>query len=215
MSLENKIIEQYGKRLQTDALYNSEYSRQADVERYAKIKKLLSRHLPQGGKVLEIGAGQGDNVSLLRMCGFTDIVLNELLPDRIRAIKERHPKLQVYAGNAIDLKIDEQFDCIFQSTVFTSILHASDRQALAAKMWSLLKPGGVILWYDFIYNNPKNSGVRKVSVSEVKSLFPESAQREIMKITLAPPIGRRVGKLYSLFNLPLLRSHILAVFHKK
>jgi hypothetical protein len=149
-------------------------------------------------------------------CGFRkeNIFLNELLPERVKAIKSNHSGTTVFEGDALKINFGKTFDCVYQSTVFTSILDDQSRKQLAIKMWDLLNPGGIILWYDFIYNNPKNPDVRKVSISEAKDLFPMCNHSEIRKITLAPPIGRRVGNLYSLFNLPFLRSHIIAVFRK-
>ena len=81
-------------------------------------------------------------------------------------------------------------------------------------MLDLLNPNGIILWYDFIYNNPKNEHVKKVSVNELKLLFSISKKIYYKKITLAPPIGRKTGRLYKIFNIPVLRSHILAVIKK-
>jgi SAM-dependent methyltransferase len=215
MSLEDKIVEQYRNRVNSDDLYNSEYSRRADTERFAKARQLIDKYAKQKESVLEIGAGQGDNVPLFEYCGFTHICLNELLPDRIATAIKKYPHLKMYAGNAIDIEIPEKFDCVYQSTVFTSILSDDDRTALADKMWSLVKPGGMVLWYDFVYNNPRNRAVKKVTAEEVRRLFPLATTSEIIKVTLAPPVGRRVGKLYKLFNLPFLRSHILAVFLKE
>ena len=103
---------------------------------------------------------------------------------------------------------------MFQSTVFSSILNQSDRVNLANRLWSLLKPGGVILWYDFIYNNPKNKDVRKVTKKELKKLFYEASLFDLKKITLAPPVGRKVKRFYKLFNVSILRSHILVLIKK-
>jgi phospholipid N-methyltransferase len=218
MTLNEKIKQQYADRANKSGLYNSVYSDCAEKEKEKKTKKLLSEFLKNAGNktVLEIGAGQGGNVPLLRECGFKDehIYLNELLTERILAIRKNYPGVHLYAGNALDIDFNEKYDCIFQSTVFTSILKQSDRQTLAGKMWELLKPGGIILWYDFVYNNPNNPDVRKVPLTEVKRLFPLCRQYETMKVTLAPPIGRKVGRLYSFFNLPFLRSHILGAFQK-
>ena len=49
--------------------------------------------------------------------------------------------------------------------VFPSILDDSFQQKLADRMWALTKPGGGILWYDFIYNNPRNPDVRGVPLT--------------------------------------------------
>jgi hypothetical protein len=216
MALEDQIHEQYEKRRGIDALYNSVYSELADKERAAALKSLLSPLILPQHTILEVGSGQGNNVPMLRGCGFSEdrIFLNELLVDRVAAARKQYPMVHLYAGNALETNFDRTFDFVFQSTVFTSILDAADRQRLADKMWSLVTPGGYILWYDFIFSNPSNPDVRKVSFGELKRLFPDAVITAKQKITLAPPIGRRVGRLYPFFNLPFLRTHLLVLMQK-
>lgn len=214
--LGDEIKENYAARSGMAHLYDSEYSRRVDAEIAEAIKEVLDRYFPGSGTILEIGAGLGGNADIFTRYGITEdrIFLNELLEDRARIIREHHPAIKLYEGNAAEINFGRKFNCVFQSTVFTSVLKQADREKLAAKMWDLLEPGGFILWYDFIYNNPANKNVRKVDIRETKALFPGAGRHSIQKITLAPPIGRRVGKMYPLFNVPFLRSHILAVFHK-
>ncbi len=218
MSLEENIIEIYGNRINKEEIYNSVYSELADLEKQKKIRKITSEFIKitSDTTILEIGAGQGGNIPLLLKMGFneTNIYLNELLPERISALQRNYPNIKLFEGNALTVNFKLKFDIIFQSTVFTSILNKNDRITLATKMWDLLNPSGIILWYDFIYDNPKNKNVKKVSVLEVKKIFQKATKSKIIKTTLAPPIGRSVGKLYHFFNLPFLRSHILAVFQK-
>jgi hypothetical protein len=105
---------------------------------------------------------------------------------------------------------------VLQSTVFTSILDESFRKALANKMFEMLKPGGIILSYDFTYNNPCNKDVRKLTRAEIKKLFPNHREIQFKRVTLAPPVARRVGKLYDLVNFlcPMLRTHLIAAIKK-
>ncbi len=220
MSLEQQMNEQYKKREDKAHLYShSAYVSAVQNELQEALQGLLLkcfRDLSQL-RLLEIGAGHGGNARLLVNAGLDlrNISFNELLEDRLAVLRQNFPQNMIYAGDAIQIPIKDTFDVVFQSTVFTSVLDDQSRKALAQKMWDLLKPGGVILWYDFIYNNPNNKDVRKVTVDELRSLFPNTKAVEIKKITLAPPIGRRVGKLYTIFNLPILRTHILAVLQKE
>ncbi len=219
MSLEEQIINQYNKRNANINLYaGGFYVDNSQKEIIENINLFLKKEFNEFGNLnlLEIGAGNGTNAEIFLNCGFNiqNIYFNELLPERINAIKSNYPNNILYEGNIIEAPIDRKFDVIFQSTVFTSILNQVDREKLAEKMLSLLNPNGIILWYDFIYNNPKNKDVRKVSVKELKSLFSKSSSIYFQKITLAPPIGRKVGRFYKLFNVPFLRSHILAVIKK-
>lgn len=168
--------------------------------------------------ILEVGAGGGTNLLFMLRLGFQtkNIYANELIPSAVQVIRDKNilPPRNILEGSATDLPIDQKYDVVFQSTVFTSILDEKFQEQLAQHMWNLLKPGGLILWYDFVYNNPSNKDVRGITKRRVKALFPESKSSNFVRVTLAPPIGRRVGRLYPYFNLPFLRSHIVATFEK-
>lgn len=176
----------------------------------------------QDKRLLEVGCGSGDNLLQLLTLGFQpeNLVGNELLEERvIRARRMLPAGIPIVRGDASKLELDRQsFDIVFQSTVFTSILDDDFQNKLAAHMWSLVKPGGGVLWYDFVFNNPKNPDVRGVSTKRIRELFPDG-KIKVWKLTLAPPISRPVAKispgLYTLLNLlPFLRSHVLCWIRK-
>ena len=84
---------------------------------------------------------------------------------------------------------------------------------LASRMWHWVKPGGGVLWYDFTYDNPANAEVRGIGSRRIKELFPYG-HYDFRRVTLAPPIARRICRLhvsmYGVFNmLPFLRTHLL------
>jgi ubiquinone/menaquinone biosynthesis C-methylase UbiE len=111
------------------------------------------------------------------------------------------------------------FQIVIASTVFTSILSDQVRYAVATEITRVLNPGGVLLWYDFFYNNPRNPNVRKVTRRELRSLFP-GLIGEVKSVTLAPPVARFVSR-YSvlaaqiLATIPWLRTHLLGVLVKQ
>lgn len=220
MSLEKDIENQYAKRESKAGLYGeNSYTIAVRDELKSAIKAMLSENglnILSDISLLEIGAGHGANAGLLTDIGFklSNLSFNELLPDRIKVLHERYPENPIFEGNAIEIDFKNKYDIVLQSTVFTSVLNNEERKKLANKMWNLLKEGGFILWYDFIYNNPSNKEVRKVSPDEIKQLFPSAKQIQTKKITLAPPIGRKIGKLYGFFNIPLLRTHLVALIKK-
>jgi hypothetical protein len=214
---ESDIVKNYAERSVGD-LYNSVYSKYAgkEVKDYfiKQCQKFISKI--SEAKILEIGAGQGNNVATFLEAGFKkeNIFANELLQERLVALHSKVLQQNIFSGNAINIDYNLKFNCIYQSTVFTSILNNDDRKNLAKKMWEILEVDGLIFWYDFIYNNPKNKQVKKVTMEEIRLLFPTAKKITFQKITLAPPIGRRVGKFYNWFNWSFLRSHVFAVIEK-
>ena len=111
------------------------------------------------------------------------------------------------------LSASASFDIVLQSTVFSSLLDDAFQQRLADAMWTAVKPGGGVLWYDFTVDNPRNPDVRGVPMHRIQALFP-AARVQSWRITLAPPIARAVTRvhpaLYTLCNaLPVLRTHVL------
>lgn len=173
-------------------------------------------------RLIEIGCGGGGNLLTLLKLGFQphNLVANELIAERAASAREVLPNaVEVIVGDACALDLDtESFDVVFQSTVFTSILDRRVQQELADSMWRLVRPGGGVLWYDFVYDNPSNRDVRGLPLRMVRTLFPEGRINS-WKLTLAPPINRRATRvyppLYSLLNLaPFLRTHILCWIQK-
>ncbi len=228
MSIQNKsevelVEERYARRM------NAKHDRynmlnpsvwQGVLERHRKILRIFGRFLEKPvamTSVLEIGCGAGGNLlELLRMGFSPDLLIgNELLPERMNAAQKVLPSTcNLMAGDALMLNFPEpSFDIVYQSTVFSSLLDDDFQSKLASKMWSWVKPGGGVLWYDFTYNNPKNSDVRGVSLDRIRALFP-SGKLHYYRVTLAPPISRFICRihpsLYTLINFfPFLRTHVI------
>jgi len=96
------------------------------------------------------------------------------------------------------------------------VLDAELKQRLADKMMDMVKPEGIILWYDFMFDNPRNKHVNGINKAEIKKLFAKGKDIQFNKVTLAPPISRRLYRIYSFINtlFPFLRTHIIAVIKK-
>ncbi len=225
-----KIIERYNKRKNSlpsgryDFLNPWVYMNELEKEcAIIRIFNKVGMNDLKSKNLLEIGCGNGANLLWFIRIGFSPHLLvgNELLPERAQIANNNTPKgLNIITGNALDIHYPENsFDIIYQSMVFSSILDDEFTQRLAQKIWSLIKVGGGILWYDFIYDNPLNKDVHGISFNKLKKLFPE-AKIVKQKISLAPPLARRLTKisdnLYTLFNsLIFLRTHILCWIAKK
>jgi hypothetical protein len=105
------------------------------------------------------------------------------------------------------------------ATVFSSILDAATRMNAAREMLGVLRPHGLILWYDFFVDNPWNPDVRGIGKREIYELFPKCRVR-LERVTIAPPIGRRVAQtsrsLYSVLNsLKVFCTHYLGLIEKE
>jgi SAM-dependent methyltransferase len=182
-------------------------------------KRLRQRWLPRipAARVLEVGCGSGANLAMFMAFGFApeNLCGVELLEERVAAAHRLLPSgISVTFGDATRQGYAAgSFDIIIQSTVFSSILDPGVRAELARQMWTWLKPGGEVYWYDLAVDNPKNRDVVGISRREIAALFPE-AQIQFHRVTLAPPIARRIvhaAWLYRVLDaMPLLRSHTLA-----
>jgi ubiquinone/menaquinone biosynthesis C-methylase UbiE len=173
-------------------------------------------------RLLEVGCGSGINLLRFIQFGFqpSNLFANDIIPERLSEAKKRLPsQISFYEGDILNQEFDDEFfDIVFQSMVFSSILDYDFKQKLARKMWQWVKPGGGILWYDFIYDNPKNKDVKGVSLKEVKKLFQKN-EIKFYRVTLAPPFSRFITKihpiLYTLFNsLYFLRTHVICFIRK-
>ncbi|MGC2432461.1 MAG: methyltransferase domain-containing protein [Desulfobaccales bacterium] len=115
---------------------------------------------------------------------------------------------------------DASFGVVAQNVVFSSILDNHLRHSAAAEMQRVLKPGGYILWCDFIFSNPSNANVRAVTKEDIRSLFPTFKEVMMRKIILAPPIARRLVPISWLAVdlveacFPFLRTHVVALLQK-
>jgi len=169
-------------------------------------------------RLLELGCGSGGNLLELLRLGFAPERLTglELLPERHAQARRLLPAATtLWLGDATDAPLAPASQhIVLQATVFSSLLDAAAQAQLAAAMWRWLRPGGGVLWYDFVYDNPRNPDVRGVPLARVRELFPEG-RVSFERVTLAPPLARAAcglhPALYGVFNaLPLLRTHVLA-----
>jgi SAM-dependent methyltransferase len=221
--------------LETDAV-RARYARRAATDRYSPLRPDVWQTLQERQRamlqlfvhlgwadlsalrLLEVGCGGGANLLELLRLGFAPEKLSgaELLAERCEQARRLLPvSVALHEGDALAMPLEaESQHIVFVSTVFSSLLDDAFQQRLADAMWRWVQPGGGVLWYDFTVDNPANADVRGVPLARVRELFPHGEVWH-RRITLAPPIARRVTRLhpslYTLFNaVPLLRTHVLA-----
>jgi len=174
-------------------------------------------------KVLEVGCGRG--APLLNWCrwGATPSLLHgiDLMEPFIKEGQSLLPGSNLIVGTIDRLPYrDHTFQIVVQLTVFTSLLSDDLRRSAAAEMYRVTAPGGLILWYDLRYPNPRNSNVRPIGLAELRRLF-AGCSIEVRSQTLLPPLSRSLARLsfgvcrFLEWAIPPLRSHYLAVLRKE
>ncbi len=185
------------------------------------ILRLLVRHgladrLGQA-RILDVGCGSGGLLlDMLRYGARADALAGiDLLPDAIEQAGSRLPLADLRCGDATALPYrDASFDLVAQMTVISTILDPAARARVAGEMRRVLRPDGLILWYDLRRNSPGNQGVRAVGRAELDRLFPDCTI-DARSLTLVPPLARRLAPhawwLAALLGaLPPLQTHLLA-----
>jgi len=143
--------------------------------------------------ILEVGCGTGGHLLRLLSLGVPPSQLHgiDLLAGRVAEAKTAHGEIDFRVGNAAELPWpDSSFDAVLQVTCFSSVLDSSVRQGIAQEMVRVLRPGGSIVSFDFVWN-PTNKDTLGVSKAELKRLFPGAHIRS-RRVFLAPPIARKL-----------------------
>ncbi len=185
----------------------------------------LLPHLEPGMRLLDFGCGPGTiSVGLARAVEpgeFHGIDMEESQIEiaRAAAASGAHDNATFHVGDASAMPFeDEFFDLVIQFTMFTSILDNSMKRNIAQEMLRVLKPMGMILWYDYHISKPTNLDVKGIGKREIKGLFPNCSFC-FKRVTLAPPLTGAIAP-YSLLlchlldSISLLRTHYLVAISK-
>lgn len=172
-------------------------------------------------RILEVGCGAGGVLREWLWLGARPARLHgvELLDWRLREARAATPHLPLLNADAQHLPYaDNSFDIVAQFTVFSSILADEVRRQVAAEMRRVLRPSGLIIWYDF-WLNPRNRQTRGLRPHEVRQLFPD-CRCDFQRITLAPPITRRLAPhswlgCYLLEQARIFNTHFLAAIRPR
>ncbi len=164
-------------------------------------------------RVLDVGCGSGAWLSFLITLGFRPENLRgvEILEERANRSRENLPAATEIAYESFAGYREGDFDLILFSVVFSSILRSEQRIEMARTAVKKLRVDGAIIVFDFVYDNPKNPDVKRVTRREIERYFLGCSILLERSALLAPPIARLACRvhpcLYHLLNVPILRSH--------
>jgi len=186
--------------------------------RYAEIQDLTGRDF------LDVGCGRGGWLKMLLEWGGEPSRLHgiDLLEDRVaraRAISPAGMDLQVGKASSLPYQ-DHSMHLCAASTLFSSMLDASARLAVAAEMVRVLAPGGWIMVFDYAVSHPRNPDTIGIGQREIIRCFPGLRLERSFKLLFAPPLLRLFPtKLFGLAQLmedllPFLCTHRLYLFQK-
>jgi SAM-dependent methyltransferase len=171
---------------------------QAQQERLRALVMLWNAHGWTGLSdlaITEVGCGAGGNLQDLLRLGADPARLQglELIAERAAQARAALPAaVHIAEGDATQAPVaDGSQQAVLAFTLFSSLLDPAFRRHMAETLWRWTAPGGGVLVYDFIVDNPRNHDVRGVPLAELRGLFP-AAQVQSRRITLAPPIARRL-----------------------
>ena len=164
-------------------------------ERQRHLVSLLHHHgfMPLSEhRILDVGCGTGKWLRDLIGLGADPAKLFgvELLPSSVARARRLCPApVTIECSNAANLSFPSaSFDIVLQAAVFSAMLDSEMRQAIAAEMLRVVRPGGLILWYDLIVENPWNSCVHPLRKSDIRRMFP-GCSLELRRVGLAPVIA--------------------------
>ncbi len=222
-----RIRRYYLERLATDEGQRYSLFRRAHLYTVQSIERDLLSLLVEVGltelgdrRILDVGCGDGSWIHRLVLYGATpaNIVGVDLLPEHIGVASALVPGSGLLCANAERLPLaSEAFDVILQFVTLSSILDKQARRRAAREMLRVLKPGGTIVCYDFIFN-PLNRQTRGLPQRDYHRLFP-GCSLHFHRVTLAPPITRYAERLSwilceMLEKIVFFRSHYLVVITK-
>ena len=177
----------------------------------------------QTKQILDVGCGTGYWLREFIQWGADPrkVMGIDLVTDRVVQARALCPDaVRIDCGSAAQLAFsDATFDLVTQFTVFTSVLDFDMKQRIAAEMRRVVKPDGVILWYDYYVNNPWNPDVRGIPKREIAQLFP-GCRLDLRRVTLVPPVARFLAPYswllcYALARLPYCCTHYLGVIQTR
>jgi ubiquinone/menaquinone biosynthesis C-methylase UbiE len=144
------------------------------AERMTATRQLLGQLLPMAHpRLLDVGCGGGGDLHALEVAGWTPDLLAgvDLTEVRLATARDLCPGVDLRLSDGPTIPFpDATFDVATASTVFSSIRDAELQRALFAEMERVVRPGGVMLVYDFVIRKPTNPNVVSMPLQRLSDL---------------------------------------------
>jgi len=170
------------------------------VARERHIVSLIARHsldVPSM-KILDVGCGSGGTLRDFLRYGAEPANLHgvDLSESRIASARKMLPaEVSLSCGDGERLDYPEaRFDAVILHVVLSSVLAPESRKKIAREVSRVLKPGGVVFYYDCFDRSMTNDKFRYVSRSELKELFAHFSF-DLSTTIIKYEIGYRLAKV--------------------
>jgi SAM-dependent methyltransferase len=171
--------------------------------------------------ILDVGCGAGGELRRMTVMGAEPSRLAgiDLVEGRVAAARRALPEARIEVGSAHELPFaDASFDLVSQFVVFSSIVDPALRRAIAGEMARVLRPAGMVLWYD-VHRARATSDFVPIGLAEMRDLFADFSIRA-RSTTLRWRLNQRLiwrsrSAGLVLERIPFLCDHYLAVLERK
>jgi SAM-dependent methyltransferase len=190
------------------------------MERIAATRTVLTRLMSeQHPRLIDVGCGTGGDLAYLRSTGWPADRLAgvDLIPSRLGAARLACPDVELRLGDGTSVPFpDNSVDVATAVTVFSSILDLRVRRALFAEMQRVVRPGGVVLLYDFVIRKPTNPNVIGMPLQRLTELGrPPDWSMRLSPVLQAVAVGAAVHpRLADLAMRLAPRTHRLSGWRK-
>jgi len=191
--------------------------RLVNEERLARMDGLIRATVDiDRARLLDVGCGAGLDLAYWLAAGWTADRLAgvDLAAERINRARLACPGVDLQVTDGAELPFpDASFDVATAVTVFSSILDPALQRALFAEMRRVVRPGGLLVIYDFVVRKPTNPDVRGVGLRrlrEVGGRAPDGSTR-LTPLLYLVAAGAAVGPLPSALAMRFApRTHRLS-----
>lgn len=181
-----RIRQVYAERDQRPARHPAivEAYRRINAERLARMEAVLRVAAPPPqGRILDVGCGGGGDIRRWIEAGWAPAAVagTDLVPARVAAARAVNPDSDIRLGDGASLPFpDAAFEVATAVTVFSSILDPAFRRRLFQEMGRVVRPGGLILVYDFVVAKPTNRTTTGMTLDRLRAMatrVPEHSER--------------------------------------